>query len=355
MGNWTWSFLLVNVNVALGNGDGTFQSPTLITTGISQLGAQVIDLNHDGHPDIVVSGYQYYTGAAINGVQVLLNDGNGNFVPGSVYGLTGSGAPGLLVTADFNGDGNTDILAGTPGSAQGTLSLLLGNSDGTMQGAGYLNQASLGGSSAITVDVNGDGIPDIVEAGTVFTGGDQGGILVFLGTGNGQYASPVAYDTGVSAGRALVAGDFNGDGKIDIAVASLCSDSNCTQGGVSILLGTGDGTFQPFVVYATGAQYAFSLAIGDFNGDGKLDVAVANQSASVGILLGNGDGTLQPVVLTTAGSQNISIAAADFNGDGKTDIALDYFDRWMRSRIGSDTLERRQWGAHTWGFLSERW
>ena len=308
------------VNVTFGNGDGTFQSPTLITTGLTyQFSGQVNDLNHDGHPDIVVSGY---------GVQVLLNDGNGSFVQSPVYyGLTGNAGLGLLAIADFNGDGNVDILTGAPGGPEGTLGLLLGNSDGTMQGAGYLNQASLGGSSAIAADVNGDGIPDIIEAGNVSTGsGDQGGILVFLGTGNGQYAPPVAYDSGVSAGRALLAGDFNGDGKIDIAVASLCSDNNCTQGGVSILLGNGDGTFQPSVIYATGAQYAYSIAIGDFNGDGKLDVAVANQFSSVGILLGNGDGTLQPVVVTTAGSQNLSIAAADFNGDGKTDIALDYYD-----------------------------
>lgn len=316
-----------NVNVALGNGDGTFQSPTVITTGISYLFAgQVIDLNHDGHPDIIVSGSQNYT--VPNGVQVFLNDGNGNFMPGTVYGLTGSGAPGLLATVDFNGDGNPDILVGTPsgGYAEGILSILLGNSDGTMQGARYLNQASLGGSSAIAVDINGDGIPDIIEAGNIVTGGDQGGILVFLGTGNGQYAPPVPYDTGVSPGRALVAGDFNGDGKIDIVVASLCFDSSCAQGGVSILLGNGDGTFQPSVIYATGAQYAYSVAVGDFNGDGKLDVAVANQFSSVGILLGNGDGTLQPVVVTAAGSQNLSIAAADFNGDGKTDIALDSYD-----------------------------
>ena len=192
------------------------------------------------------------------------------------------------------------------------------------------NQASLGGQSntTITADVNGDGIPDLIQVAFNFDSTNtQGGVAVSLGTGNGNYGPPVLYPTGSPESFWVVSGDFNGDGKLDLAVANVCSDGNCTQGGVAILLGNGDGTFQVPTVYGSGAPFALTLVTGDFNGDGKLDVAVMNQDEppSVGILLGNGDGTLQPAVLTntSAGvSSNYSIAAGDFNGDGKTDLAV---------------------------------
>jgi hypothetical protein len=315
-----------SIQIAIGNGDGSFQSPTAVNTGFSyQFDSQIVDMNNDGKPDIVVSGDQSATGSLLNGTQVLLNDGTGNFVPGSVSGLTGSGSQGLLVTSDFNNDGNPDILVGSPGGGvQGFISVLLGNGDGTMQGAGFLNQAAVGGNSVVSADLNGDGIPDLIE--TAFLGGNTTpyGILVSLGTGNGKYAPPVAYSFGATTPYSLVAGDFNGDGKIDVAVASSCLDDQCAQGAVTVLLGNGDGTFQSPVSYGTGGQYSLSIVTGDFNGDGKLDVAVVNQSSSVSILLGNGDGTLQPAVVTSVGNVNLSIAAADFNGDGKTDLALDF-------------------------------
>ena len=311
-----------SIQVLIGYGDGSFQSATAVNTGISYLSdSQVIDMNNDGKPDIVVSG--------ASGTQVLLNNGMGNFVPGSVYGLTGSGGYGLLVTQDFNGDGNADILIGTPsnGNAEGTLSVLLGNGDGTMQGVTILSQTLGTEYGAISADVNGDGIPDLLESVSVANNANQGGILVFLGTGNGQYAAPVLYTAGYTTGTSLVAGDFNKDGKLDIAVLGECLDDSCSQGGVTVLLGNGDGTFQPPASYGTGGQYSRSLVIGDFNGDGQLDIASANQASSIGILLGNGDGTFQqPAAVTSAGSINFSIAAADFNNDGKTDIALNYYD-----------------------------
>lgn len=311
-----------SVYVAFGNGDGSFQAPSVISTALSyQLDSQIIDLNHDGHPDIVVSA-QGLPGSLLNGVQVLLNDGTGNFVPASVYGLTGTGGLGQLAISDFNGDGNSDILLGSGGS----LSILLGNGDGTMQGAAITSQALGTVYAAITADVNGDGIPDLVESVYVPSYGNQGGILVFLGTGNGQYAAPTLYTAGFATALALVAGDFNNDGKVDIAAVGEGLDGSFAQGEVSLLLGNGDGTFQSPVSYGTGGQYSLSLVTGDFNGDGKLDIAVVNQSSSVSILLGNGDGTLQPAVVTTTGSINFGIAAADFNNDGKTDIAVDYWD-----------------------------
>jgi hypothetical protein len=113
-----------------------------------------------------------------------------------------------------------------------------------------------------------------------------------------------------------VAGDFTGDGRIDLAVVNQVSQD------VSVLLGNGDGTFQPRVTYAVG-NAPDAIATGDFNGDGRVDLAVANRGPhDVSILLGNGDGTFQPQVTYTVGSQPGAIVTGDFNGDGRTDLAV---------------------------------
>jgi hypothetical protein len=326
-----------SIQVLSGNGDGTFQSPVAYTSALSNRATNttavvVTDLNNDGKPDLVISG----TLGGNNGVQLYLNDGTGNFIVGPTYGLGGwEFAP--IVAQDFNGDGKIDIVMastlaenGVGPASDGTLSVLFGNGDGTMQGATVFNQSPLSTQSNTTIvaDLNGDGIPDLVQVAFNFDQTHtQGGVAVSLGTGNGSYGPPVLYPTGSPNSFWVVAGDFNGDGKLDLAVANACSDGNCTQGGVAILLGNGDGTFQAPTVYGSGAPLALTLVTGDFNGDGKLDVAVMNQDQppSVGILLGNGDGTLQPAVLTNTSAgvtSNYSIAAGDFNGDGKTDVAL---------------------------------
>jgi len=134
-----------------------------------------------------------------------------------------------------------------------------------------------------------------------------------LGNGDGTFRPPLTYAAGNQADFVAV-GDFNGDGKPDLAVAHSCCEAG---GNVSILLGNGDGTFQPQVTYSAGG-YPTALAIGDSNGDGKLDLAVANgEDYSVSILLGNGDGTFQRQVTYPAGRYPTSVAVRDFNGDGK--------------------------------------
>ncbi|MGH9316094.1 MAG: FG-GAP repeat domain-containing protein, partial [Thermoanaerobaculia bacterium] len=113
----------------------------------------------------------------------------------------------------------------------------------------------------------------------------------------------------------IAVGDFNGDGKPDLATAN-------TGDGVSILLGNGDGTVQAAVNYGVGTA-PLSVAVADFNGDGKADLGIANfSSGNVSILLGNGNGTFQPVVNYGAGSGPRFLAAGDFNGDGKPDLAV---------------------------------
>jgi hypothetical protein len=115
----------------------------------------------------------------------------------------------------------------------------------------------------------------------------------------------------------VAVGDFNGDGRIDLAVTASA------VGQIDILLGNGDGTFQPPVTYAAGGKRPQSVAVGDFNGDGNLDLVVANTgSQSVGVLLGNGDGSFQKAASYGVESIPTSVAIGDLNNDGKPDLAV---------------------------------
>jgi hypothetical protein len=119
--------------------------------------------------------------------------------------------------------------------------------------------------------------------------------------------------------------DVNGDGKPDIVLANWCVIGNvCVNGTVGVLLGKGDGTFQSAVTYSSGGNNANSVAVADVNGDGKLDILVANvNSGTVGVLLGNGDGTFQTAITYGSGGEFvISVAVADINGDGKPDLVV---------------------------------
>jgi len=146
--------------------------------------------------------------------------------------------------------------------------------------------------SVATGDLNGDGKLDLVV-----TNSADNTVSVLLGKVDGTFASPVKYPTGIYPASVAI-GDFNGDGNLDFVVTNEnCvlvgggQTISCQAGTVSIFLGNGDGTFQPKVDYSTSSGPA-SVAVGDFNGDGNLDLAVANLAdGTVSIFLGNGDGT----------------------------------------------------------------
>jgi hypothetical protein len=141
----------------------------------------------------------------------------------------------------------------------------------------------------------------------------QGTVAVLPGNGDGSYQPALVSNTAAILSSVAV-GDFNHDGKLDVAVDNGCADIGCTTGSVNILLGNGDGTFQPPVAYPTGG-IAFSVEAGDVNGDGKLDVIVVNGSNSAGVLLGNGDGTFKPVsTFTTSTSGNSAVFLAISTG-----------------------------------------
>jgi hypothetical protein len=241
--------------------------------------------------------------------------------PGYMYTTSiGSGTDaGPVLATDLNNDGKADIVAYGSG---GMATVLLGNGDGTFNQlpsffAGY-------SSSLLSVgDLNGDGIPDLVgtTCGTDPTCNSGFSLQVFLGNGDGTFRPPITRRNIPFLGTAPALGDFNGDGKLDIAYAGHNSQD---QGLMAVFLGNGDGTFGPLRQYS-GFDNPSSIATADLNGDGILDLAVANQTGDfVGALLGNGDGTFQPQIVVKVKQHPVSVTLADLNDDGIPDLAVGY-------------------------------
>jgi hypothetical protein len=296
-----------------------FLEPPMFSSGGSAAnGIAVTDVNGDGKPDVLV----------VNGdaVGVLLGNADGSFQPAVIYNYSG-GAAGLAV-ADLNGDGKPDLAA-----AGGTaVSVLIGKGDGTFQPAVTYGSGGESASSIAIGDVNGDGKPDLI-VGNLYAGignYSRGSVGLLLGNGDGTFQGPISFDSGGEYAYGVTVGDVNVDGKLDLFVANQCWDANCTSGGVAVFLGKGDGSFQPAATYLSGGLGSDFVAVGDVNGDGRLDLLVANHDSpdfysngTVGVLLGNGNGTFQSAAsYTSGGAGPRSLAVGDVNGDGNPDLLV---------------------------------
>lgn len=297
------------VTVLLGNGDGTFLSALNTQMNSPQQNLVVGDFNGDGKPDIATAG--------AGGISVILGNGDGTFASPAPYSV---GAAAYIVVADFNGDGIADLAGVSPA---GSVSILLGVGDGTFHAESPYFGGSAG-SNAYSVaigDFNGDGNTDLAI-------GLSGAINVLLGNGDGTFQAPVNYPAGSGIVGDLAAIDLNGDGKIDLAIASGTNPAPVPANGAAaiVLLGNGDGTFRTAASYASGDN-SLSVSTGDFNGDGIPDIVSADQQAQntanpvLDILPGKGDGTfLTPAAYPAAALVQV-VRVADFNGDGRADVA----------------------------------
>jgi hypothetical protein len=225
------------------------------------------------------------------------------------------------LTVDFNGDGKPDLI-----SCNGSqITVLLGNGDGTFHALSAIsNPQGISPIFFVTADLNNDGKTDLVGFASVNPLEEQ--LVTLLGNGDGTFQSPVLSPAAIENQRipsCIAVGDFNADGRIDLAVTFFNSGSGGGPGDVEVFLGNGDGTLQSPIVYPLsnlGSSHPNGLAIGDFNRDGKLDLIVSDNLNAVAILLGNGDGSFQtPTTIAAVGG---GLTTADLNGDGKADLIV---------------------------------
>jgi uncharacterized protein (TIGR03437 family) len=233
-------------------------------------------------------------------------------------------AAGFYISGDFNGDGVPDNAQ----SANGKVIVSIYNSAGQVA-ATHTYVVGEASGQILAGDFNGDGKGDLAVVVTSSESA-QGSIAILLGNGGGTFSAPVNYPAG-SYPSPLAMGDFNKDGKLDLAVGGETGSTAASiAGSVSILLGKGDGTFSAGSSYSVG-KAPQSMVATDFNGDGNVDLAVldpgvTSTGASLWVLLGNGDGTFRTPIGGLSGTGQGSLAYADYNQDGKPDILVGDFD-----------------------------
>jgi len=298
------------VSVLLGNGDGTFPSCTNYASGNDVGAIAVADFDNDGSPDLALLN------RSTNSVSILFGNGDGTFAGRQADNTSVGAGPDAIATADLNGDGKPDLVVANAGDK--SISILINNGHGGFTVAGSYSTGNRPGGIAIA-DFNGDRNPDLAITNT----GDNT-VSILLNHGDGTFSSPVTYDTGPGP-ASIVAADFDGDGRPDLAIADSEAPENSKGPGlITVLRNRGDGTFANRMDYPTD-PHPTAVVAGDFNAGGKVDLAIgANLDVfgKVTILVGEGDGTFLQGADYSEGLGVSSMLTADFNGDGKPDLAV---------------------------------
>jgi hypothetical protein len=300
-----------NVTIYLGNGDGTFRTGASYLVATQPSYAATTSFRKNGILDIVVGD------TLSDYIYVMLGNGDGTFKPAVSY--PAPARPANVSVGDFNGDGKIDILALTgPGGVCSCLAVFLGNGDGTFGSALVTTVPyDVDGFEMTTGDFDEDGKLDVaVTAGF----GSTNQVDILLGNGDGTFRPHGFYP--VSEGPdSIAAGHFNSDNKTDLAVGNYNGST------VGVLLGKANGAFRQAVNYT--AYFPTWVTVGDMNGDGKEDLVVSNIGStsnlfisSVSVLSGNGDGTFGSAADYLGGEQDEYVAIGDFNGDHKPDLVV---------------------------------
>jgi hypothetical protein len=292
------------ISVLLGNGDGTFGTPTTYAVGNSPVALVAADFNGDHIMDLAVANE---LGRGANQcLSILIGKGDGTFKPAVNY--PGGHAPRGIAVGDFNNDGILDIvIANNDGN---DVSIYIGNGDGTFQlPVDYPSHTHP--KSVAVGDFNHDGNEDLAVANH-----DSSDVSILFGDGKGHFALPVNYPVGLNPRDVHVGNLRGGVNEQDLVTA----DGGSTT--ISVLLGNGDGTFATAVHYPAGKSPRW-VVLADFNGDGIVDAATSDYSgASVDVLLGRGDGSFGAPFSFPVGNNPTGIQAGDVNGDGKQDLVV---------------------------------
>ena len=310
-----------DISVLLGKGNGSFEEPAGTAVGSDPFAIATGDFTGDGNLGVAI------VNMSSDSVSILPGNGDGTFQqPLTVALPQGSGATSV-VAADFNNDGRTD-LAVTDANLD-EVSILLGNGDGTFQSSTIALPSASDPAALVAGDFTGNGRVDLAVVDR-----NSASVTILLGNGDGTFTigqtitltNPANPSNPNTFPTAIVAGNFTSNGHVDLVVAEPFIDA------VTVLLGTGNGTFTQGSTISFGETFPFvpqtmSLVAGDFQRDGLTDVAVASSNFfdgdTIDVLLGNGDGTFQaPNVISLGfGVYPVSLVAADFTGNGILDLA----------------------------------